>query len=91
MMEAVSSDNEPTWTARYYRRAEVGTERYDSLIDAVRYLWVSQEYGLLAPDAIIGPDGIESYRFGHKDGQVSIEDLYERLTAEEIENEAEEP
>lgn len=82
--------DEPRWTARYYKRAEVGTERWTSLIDAVRYLVVNEESGWLAPDAIISPDGVELYRFGYQDGQVRIEDLYERLCAEEIEKEVEE-
>lgn len=75
------SDDAPPWTARYYQHSNLKTQQFGSLIAAVEFLSAGLESNLASPDAIIGPDGAEAYRFG-LDDEPDVWGLREQLHAE---------
>jgi len=75
------TDDQPAWTARYYQHSNLKTERFGSLIAAVEFLSAGLDSNLASPDAIIGPDGAEAYRFG-LDDEPDVWELREQLYAE---------
>ena len=74
------SEDSLTWTARYYRHSKIESRQFGSLLAAVEFLSAGLDSNLASPDAIIGPDGVEVYRFG--DDDLGVWDLRDKLYAD---------